>query len=228
MLVTPVNRVVNSYLAQSSFQNQSKTNPAFYKASNFAQSNSISFTGLGFLKKFFSPPQIITTAEEVLEVLSKRRKGLYAYARENNCFISIPPKRYNKLKNMINGEIILKNDKTYAISYSPYNIQTKGYRIGISPEAVHHFLQRGLSKVTMIVDDGLQVLSLPKNEKDREAVLKAVFRSEQFDENIKNIINIDNVALEKQTEFLYNWTQEMIKDSNLQDLVQLSKQKRPL
>lgn len=203
MLVTPVSRVVNSYLAQNKSVNRNVTIPA---KGDFQTNNAVTFTGLDFLTKILSKKQVLKTVEDVLKVLEKKDSGLYALTEKG--FVSLSREKYEKFSTVIE-EVVIKQ-----------GLENGKYRTGISPSNIISFLERGHSKVTMVADDGIHKLELVNNKYNKE-VLPRFIRYNEFDEK-ERLIKHDLTSYT--SEDLFNLSNKIIKESGDVNWGKLSKQ----
>jgi hypothetical protein len=183
---------------------------------SFAGSSPI-FTGFANnFRKFLTPvkrtllKQVDGTSElqtnKLIKSLEEKEHGAYFLANGEYIYSTEP------LKNSKEAIIKLglkKAEVQFQIKKSNlYNVGLQGYREDFTPSRVLYFLEYGFEKVTMIVDNGIQTLTLPKKAKHRKSAFKALKNHKALKLESFTIYYLP----EKRPEQLFEWAKEMIEN----------------
>lgn len=202
MAITSINNIHYAYLSQKS----GKKNPSVISTCQKPigpQKEIIPFKGFGFFRLVKRAPELPPTTErEVIEALAKVESGLYLL--KNNVFNHMTIANYQASKPDGFSTIIFKQPKQ------------DNHRPGISPRMVMSFLEKSCLKVIMVVDDGLQILSLPANQEERLNALTLLSQKRKIKAEKTNVQTFNTPKTT--SDFFFELAQTMIKNAKIEGI----------
>lgn len=185
--------------------------------SNNKSYQQVPFKGIGtFFNKLVTKNKVIDVnfPQKILAELEKKEFGAYALTAKG--YVSITPKEFPKLDSKTVSELIIKHGPSTSKltswgENSPAQTEIYKVRRGVCPTSLIAYLERGFSKITTIVDDGIQVLTLPMlTEKERNKLVNTLQKSDFVAQEEQNTIYMMPNYV---PDFWYELTEKMIKTS---------------
>lgn len=183
--------------------------------------NQLSFGSLGFLEgiKKFNPfkVEIIETTEQAIQHLKNKNSGLYIFNGEK--YIKNPFENYSNIKAgsvnklVMKSPVIQREDFLISPDTIDFIIKPFKYRKGIYPQMMLNFLNKGVEEVVLLADNGIQKLHLPTDEVARKNAISIFENSKEYKSDIAG--EVDFIAYNQKSEFLYDLTKAMIKNANI-------------
>lgn len=221
MLIKSVSSVNQSRASQFAQNKTNNTAIASMQSSIHQQSNQVAFTGLTSsiverFSKLFAPKTLIVGLESATAALRKlngKKSGMYAMTEKG--LRSVSPDEFFKGLHVKASELVFKQPQSVTEIYVGVKKETHKYTIGLKPSFVIGLLEGGyenLTRVVAIVDDGMQVLSLPADPKLKQKALE-IFKAGSFAEMQRDAIYI---MPEFKAEFHFDLAKNMIDEAKIE------------
>lgn len=221
MGINSINKIIYARLSQNNNEAKNTTKPSELSKTNKNIYNKLSFTGSGsviskfFNKLFAKNKNIVYSAEDAIAKLQLKGKkgGMYILTKKG--FIPLTTEEFQKksLKNI--SEIIFKQPTSKSELIT--NKQTFYYTDGLQPSFVIGLIKQNpkLTKITAVVDDGIQVLSIPKDVKLRKKILDSAQESHLIEDE-------ENYAVlylpDGKPNFYFDLINEMVENAKVEGL----------
>lgn len=198
-------KIRNVGLQKNQFSKNGISQNLVLKSSKQSQ---ISFSGVG---EFFNKFRVISAncPEKVFKKLSKRKFGAYVLTQKG--YVPMSPKNFRKFNFDNCSEVIMKQGLN---KYNLTELNKDGssttkvfkYREGVSPSFIISLIKRGLPKATLIADDGVQTLTVPKSAQKNLELVEQLEKSPSCDSEVYTIQVMPNDI----SKFLYDISSKMI------------------
>ena len=183
-------KIILSNIKETSINKQKSTaKPSTLEVqqTNLGSIAQIPFYGIGtfFNKLVLKKNKYIDfdSPQKVLDDLANKEYG--GYALTDKGFVPITPREFQEMRPEVSTEFIIKNG-TASQRIKSWSTE-KGtreevfhYRSGVSPTSLLTYIERGFTKVTAVVDDGLQVLTLPNLAEPEKTKVINKFKNTSF------------------------------------------------
>ena len=204
MHISPINVNYNSKNLNNNKRNQ--------KSNRYITNTDTSFCGItSSFVNMFSNKKTLKTKSEVLKKLGSLSSG--CYIKMNNVYKNISPSDFKNLEPNTFSEMILKKGKSTSKISSKNKQHSVKYRNGITPYRILQALKNGANKLTMVLDDELHILNLPKEQSYRQKISKKLEKiSKTYTNAEDSAIMIEPKSI---PDFLFKLSGEMIDKLNI-------------
>lgn len=211
-----VQSINNTMQSRNSHNTTNKKIPHSSSYNNFSNSinpKSVSFGGIGTFFNALTRKSKTVAAnlpEKVMEELSKKEFGAYALTEKG--YVPITPKEFKDIDADKASELIIKqglstSEVTTGSLDGKFETTTYKYRKGICPTSIIAYVEKGFSKVTTVVDDGLQVLTIPEAARKSQKIIDKLEKTEYPDRQAYETIYMMPEAV---PEYWYDLSKKMV------------------